>query len=151
MEATQAELAVLRALWAVGVATIRDLRDELYPEGQTSEYATVQKLLERLEAKGLVERDRSATPHRFAAAVDRDAFLGRRLADLADALCDGSLTPLMTQLVQHERLDARQRKELRALLGQITEPAGSGRRAPTRTPAPGPTSLPKRGAKGRKS
>ena len=44
------ELDVLRALWEDGPATIRALTDRLYPRGGASEYATVQKLLERLES-----------------------------------------------------------------------------------------------------
>ena len=44
-----AELAVLKALWDQGEATIREIADRLYPGGETSHYATVQKLLDRLE------------------------------------------------------------------------------------------------------
>ena len=57
-DVTDAELAVLQVLWEQGPATIRQLTDRLYPEGKTSHYATVQKLLERLQAKGCVSRDR---------------------------------------------------------------------------------------------
>ena len=55
-DVTDAEREVLRALWEQGPATIRALADELYPGGSTSEYATVQKLLERLSDKGHVSR-----------------------------------------------------------------------------------------------
>ena len=53
---TGAELRVMEALWRRGEATIRDLRDDLYPEGGSSKFATVQKLLARLAAKKLVQR-----------------------------------------------------------------------------------------------
>ena len=55
-DVTDAELEVLRALWELGPATIRTLADRLYPRGGASEYATVQKLLERLEDKGHVKQ-----------------------------------------------------------------------------------------------
>ena len=61
-DVTDAELDVLRALWDDGKATIRVLTDRLYPSGGTSEYATVQKLLERLEAKGHVARHPQVRP-----------------------------------------------------------------------------------------
>ena len=61
-----AELAVLNELWDRGPATIRQLTDSLYPEGTGAHYATVQKLLERLEGKGCVARDRRALAHVFA-------------------------------------------------------------------------------------
>ena len=45
-DVTDAELAVLKELWAEGPSTIRKLADRLYPGGTTSHYATVQKLLD---------------------------------------------------------------------------------------------------------
>ena len=44
-DVTDAELAVLQALWERGTATIRQLTDALYPGGGPAQYGTVQKLL----------------------------------------------------------------------------------------------------------
>src|SRR5436305_578523 len=52
----EAELAVLELLWRDGPATRRQVADVLYPGGGPSQYATVQKLLERLQQKGSVGR-----------------------------------------------------------------------------------------------
>ena len=76
---TEAELAVLQALWDAGPATIRQLVERVYQQTGTSVYGTVQKLLERLEAKGCVDRDRGGPVHVFRAIVDRDELIGRRL------------------------------------------------------------------------
>ena len=115
-DVTDAELAVLQALWERGSATIRQLTDALYPGGSAAQYATVQKLLERLDAKGCVRRDRRPWPHVFAATVDRDDLIGRRLRAVAEKLCGGSLTPLLTHLLAVERLSPEERQELRAVL-----------------------------------
>jgi predicted transcriptional regulator len=115
-DVTDAELGVLQVLWDEGAATIRQLTDRLYPGGATAQYATVQKLLERLEAKGCVRRSRTAGAHVFAAALARDELIGRRLQDVAEKLCGGSLTPLLTHLVRARRLSARERRELRDLI-----------------------------------
>ena len=64
-----AELAVLRVLWDRGASTIRQLTDVLYPGGSDSHYATVQKLLERLEAKGCVSLETSSRAHTFQASI----------------------------------------------------------------------------------
>jgi predicted transcriptional regulator len=118
-ELPDAELAVLQQLWQLGPATIRQLADALYPQGTDAHYATVQKLLDRLEAKDCVDRDRSAHAHVFRAAVDRDEIIGRRLQAMAEKLCGGSLTPLLTNLVRSKRLTARERKELRRLMDEL--------------------------------
>jgi predicted transcriptional regulator len=122
------ELAVLQALWDQGPATIRQITDKLYPEGRTAQYATVQKLLERLEAKKCVTRDRSAAVHVFTAALDRDELIGRRLQSVAEKLCGGSWTPLLTHLVQSERLSAEDRQELRNLIDELDPPKPAPKR-----------------------
>src|SRR5579883_3382413 len=98
-DVTDTELAILQQLWEEGPATIRRLTDVLYPSGGTAHYATVQKLLERLESKRFVRRQRRAGAHVFEAAVGRDELIGRRLEDVAEKLCGGSLTRLLTHLV----------------------------------------------------
>lgn len=115
-DVTEAELAVLQVLWDKGSATIRQLVAEVYKQEGNSAYATVQKLLDRLEAKGFVERDRAASVHIFRAAMGREEMIGRRLKAVADTLCGGSLTPLLTQLVQSEGLSTKDRDELRKLI-----------------------------------
>jgi BlaI family penicillinase repressor len=118
-DVTDAELAVLQALWDRGWATIRQLTDAIYGAGGASAYATVQKLLERLEAKGCVHRDRGPGVHRFSAALARDELIGRRLEAMAEKLCGGSLTPLLTHLVKAERLSPRDLDELRELIERL--------------------------------
>jgi predicted transcriptional regulator len=127
-DVTDAELAVLQGLWERGSATIRQLTDALYPGGSTAQYATVQKLLERLEGKGCARRDRRPWPHVFTATVDRDDLIGRRLRAVAEKLCGGSLTPLLTHLMSVERLSPTERDELRALLdGRCPKPGEAAR------------------------
>src|SRR6516164_1970521 len=118
-DVTETELAVLQVLWDQGPATIRQITDLLYPEGEAAHYATVQKLLDRLEAKGFVTRDRTPPAHAFAAAVGRDDLIGRRLQAMAEQLCGGSLTPLLTHLVKARRLSPRERQDLRDLIDDL--------------------------------
>ena len=128
-DVTDAELAVLQVLWDGGPATIRRLTDVLYPQGGVSKYATVQKLLDRLEAAGYVRRDRAGAVHVFAAAVGRDDLIGRRLRTLADKLCGRSLTPLLSHLIQSRPLSAAERRSLRTLIDELD---AADRRRPRR-------------------
>ena len=108
-DVTEAELALLQTLWDDGPATIRQLVERVYQQTGASVYATVQKLLDRLEAKGCVERDRGGSVHVFRAAINRDELIGRRLRAVADSLCGGSLSPLLTHLVEGRGLSERER------------------------------------------
>ena len=126
-DVTDAELDVLTALWDGGPATIRKLTDRLYPAGSVAQYATVQKLLERLESKGYIRRDRSASVHVFAATVAREDLIGRRLKAIADKLCGGSLTPLLSHLIQSRPLSPEERRSLRLLIEELDAAAPARR------------------------
>ena len=118
-DVTEAELAVLQRMWDQGAVTVRQLTDELYPNGGGSEYATVQTLLQRLARKKYVVRNRDVWPHLFETTVGREELIGRRLQTTADDLCNGSLQPLLTTLVQSSKLSAKDRKSLRGLLDKL--------------------------------
>src|SRR4051794_29929865 len=129
-DVTEAELAILRRLWEAPESTIRQLADQLYPGGTTSHYATVQKLLERLEAKKCVKRTvPPGAPHRFSAAIGREELMDGRLRELADRFCEGSLTPLLTHLIKSRKLSASDMEELRALIEQKRPPKARGKTA----------------------
>jgi predicted transcriptional regulator len=113
---TDAELSVLEVLWERGPTTIGELTEAIYRNKTTSRYATVQKLLERLDAKGCIKRDRSGFAHRFSAAIERQQLIGQRLQEVAEKLCDGSLTPLLVHLVETTKLSAQDRRRLRKLI-----------------------------------
>jgi predicted transcriptional regulator len=123
-DVTEAELAVLQGLWEFGPAPIRRLSEVIYGDASPARYATVQKLLERLEAKGCVARrrdDQAGAAQWFEATVDRETLIGRRLQAVAETLCEGSMAPLLTHLVQAERLSLEDRQALRQLIDDLDQ------------------------------
>lgn len=118
---TDAELSILQLLWERGASTVRTLTPELYgdPSPSLSLYATVQKLLQRLEGKHCVARNRQVWPHEFTAAVQREELIARQLQTTADKFCAGDLQPLLTCLVKACRLTAAERQSLRGLLDEV--------------------------------
>ena len=96
--------------------TIRQITDTVYPRKTTAEYATVQKLLDRLEGKGCVRRFKSGRANEFESVVDREELIGAGLKKLASRLCEGSLTPLLTHLTAEVELSAEDREALQRLI-----------------------------------
>lgn len=123
-DVTDAELAVLEVLWGRGEANRRQIADVLYPGGGPAHYTTVQKLLERLEEKGFVAVDRTQAVRVFRATVAREQLIRRRLRDVADKLCGGSLTPLLMNLVRARPLSAGELKEIQALIRKLGRDRG---------------------------
>ncbi len=90
----------------------------------------MQKLLERLEGKGHVSRGREREVLTFAASLEREQLIGRRLLDVADKLCGGSLTPLLMNLVRSRPLTAGELQELQDLVEQERRRQGKPRNRP---------------------
>ena len=124
-EPSATELELLKALWTLGPATIRQLADRLYPGGGPAQYATVQKLLDRLEAKRCVKRRRVERVNVFSASVERADLIERRLRSAARDLCEGSLTPLLTHLVGHTGLRGDELRALRELVERRRRDGGT--------------------------
>ena len=102
-------------LWQIDQLTARELRESLYPDADKAQHGTVQRLLQRLEDKGYVERDRALSVHFFSAAVTREAYAGTQLEELAAKLTAGSFAPLLTHLVEEKKISRKDIEELRAM------------------------------------
>ena len=113
---TDTELDLLKVLWSDQPLTARAIAGRLYGEESSSAIGTVQKLIQRLEEKELVARDRREPVHRFSTLVTREAVAGMQLQVLAEKLSDGSLSPFIMHLVQAEHLSKKEKHALRRLL-----------------------------------
>lgn len=128
-DVTEAELSVMEVLWEKGPCRRRRITDLLYPKGGPAQYATVQKLLERLESKGCVTKATDAGQLVFSAAVDRDGLLNRRLRDVAEKFCGGSVSPLVMNLVKSNTMSGAELRELQEYLASLLRDSrGKGER-----------------------
>lgn len=115
---TETELSILEEIWKESPRTIRQITDSIYENGTTSEYATVQKLLDRLEGKGCVSRIKQGNVNTFSAKMSRSELIGSGLEGLAEKLCSGSLTPLLVHLTGKVKLSKADRELLKDLIDE---------------------------------
>jgi len=113
-----AELGVMNLLWQDDRLTARQIREQLYPDATKAQHGTVQRLLQRLEDKGYVQRDRSLSVHLFSPAISRQTYAGQQLESLADKLTAGSFAPLITHLVETNRISPDEIARIRAILDE---------------------------------
>ena len=116
---SDAELEVLKVLWAGGPATVREINQVLGRQGRSWAYTTVLTLLQRLESKGFASSDKSGIAHVFQAAVTRDKLLRERITHLATELCEGTATPLVRALVEGHRFTAEEIEHFRQLIDRL--------------------------------
>jgi BlaI family transcriptional regulator, penicillinase repressor len=116
---SETELAVLKVLWDLEAATVREVHAVLRRQGRKWAYTTVQTLLNRLQAKGCAASEKGGPAHVYRPAVSRDQLLKKRLGDLADELCEGTASPLVLALVEGGRFSPEEIEQLRQMLDQL--------------------------------
>ncbi len=95
---TKLEFQIMEALWASGESSIREILESL-PGKRRPAYTTIQTIVYRMEAKGVVHRVRKVgNVHFFSASVSRKAA-ERRLIDELLAVFGGRSQSVMAHLV----------------------------------------------------
>ena len=113
-----AELAIMDLLWREEQLTARQIREQLYPKAGKAQHGTVQRLLQRLENKGYVERDGNQPILLFSAAISRQEYAGSQLELLVSKLTEGSIAPLITHLVEEQKISRAEIEQIRAILDE---------------------------------
>jgi BlaI family transcriptional regulator, penicillinase repressor len=109
------EFQIMEALWEKGEPSLREIQ-ESFPDETRPAYATVQTMVYRLEAKGIVRRTRKVGNfHLFAASITRDAAQ-RRLVDDLLGIFGGRAELLMAHLIKGGKLSLADVKEAEKLL-----------------------------------
>ena len=112
------ETQIMEVLWTLGEASIREIQ-EAFPVKKRPGYTTVQTMVYRMEAKGVVRRARKVGNfHIFAPAVSRDAAQ-RRLVDELLAVFGGRSQPVMVHMIESGKLTLGDVKEAEKMLRKL--------------------------------
>lgn len=117
------ELDVLKVLWDLGAAPVREVMTEMHKRGRRVAYTTVLTVLTRLEQKGFVASDKSEQAYVYKAKISRDRVTGSWLKSMVRQLFDGAAAPMVLQLMQSEKFSADEIAQLQKLLDQL-DPKG---------------------------
>ena len=112
---TDAELAILRVLWARGPSTVRDVAVQMGREGS---YTTVLKILQIMADKGLVRRDEASRTHVYEAAESEDATQRQLVGDLLERVFDGAAGKLVLRALEDGEVTPGELAEIRKLLNK---------------------------------
>ena len=105
---TAAELDLLRVLWPLGSATVKEVHELAQKDKAQMSYATVLRLMQVMHGKGLLRRDESQRSHVYAPAQARESLRGNLLKELINKAYAGSGKELvMAALRGHVSADER--------------------------------------------
>ena len=119
-----AELAIMRLLWETEALTAREIRESLYGNEKKAQHGTVQRLLQRLEEKGFVKRDKKLSVHLFYATMDQDEYAGNQFTSMAEKLTEGSFAPFITHLVEKKKISREEIEKIRSILNESEQEEG---------------------------
>ncbi len=117
---TDAELEVIKVLWARGRLSAREVHD-LVAESQGWAYSTTRTTLERMVRKGLVQRGSFHGLHLYEPVVSRAAGFARRVREFASQVLESSPVPVVSLFAESGALSDDEVDELLALLGEEHE------------------------------
>jgi BlaI family penicillinase repressor len=112
---TPAELAILRALWAHGASTVREVHEALAAQRSVA-YTTTLKTLQVMTAKGLTVREERGTQHLYRASQPEGHMQRRLVRDLLDRAFGGSTTQLVLQALASRKASPEELAEIRRLI-----------------------------------
>ena len=112
---TAAELRIMKALWEIGPATVRQTMDALPPDdADPPAYTTVMTMMKQLAEKGALTVDRERQPFVYTPAVRRDQVLCERLSQFLDTVFDGQAEELVLHLAEGADLSAEDLRRVEA-------------------------------------
>jgi BlaI family penicillinase repressor len=114
---TEGELELLDILWERGLATVRELFDEVNVKRPVV-YTGVLKLLQIMTDKGLVKRDERERAHVYRAAVSQTDTEHRFLRELSDRFFAGSAAQLALRALEMETASEEELAAIRKLIAK---------------------------------
>ena len=117
---TEKELAILKVLWAIGPATVRQVNDQISRQQKTG-YTTTLKLMQIMTDKGLVIRDDSPFKHIYKPAVSEEKTQKQIVVNMLDTVFAGSAEKLVMRALDAKQVSPEELKKIRHLLDQMEE------------------------------
>ena len=115
LELGERELDIMGTLWELRSATIGEVHAGLRTRGIDVAYTTVQTMLNRLEAKGIVARERREQSYKYRPIMKRSRAVGNAIRRIADRFFHDSAEDLVVHLVENG-LDDTQLERLQKLI-----------------------------------
>ncbi len=117
---TAQELEIMKVIWPLGQATVRDVYDALRAR-RTVAYTTVQTMMNILETKGHLKKEPGEKAQTYVPVRPQRLVVQSMVREFVNRVFDGSARPLLVHLLKEKGLTERERKQLQRLLEKEDE------------------------------
>ncbi|HEX2458461.1 MAG TPA: BlaI/MecI/CopY family transcriptional regulator [Vicinamibacterales bacterium] len=115
---TPQELAIMKVVWRLEKATVRDVYDALRAKRSVA-YTTVMTMMKILEEKGYLLKTRLDRAYVYRPARPRTQVVGAMVRDFVDRVFDGAAGSLMLHLAKDRRLSKDERTRIRRIIEEM--------------------------------
>jgi BlaI family transcriptional regulator, penicillinase repressor len=117
---TPQELAIMKVVWRLEKATVRDVYQALR-EKRPVAYTTVMTMMKILEEKGYLTKARIERAYIYRPARPRQQVVGAMVRDFVDRVFDGTAGSLLLHLAKDRRLSKDERASIRRAIEEMEE------------------------------
>jgi|SRR5688572_527970 len=117
---TPQELALMKVVWALGRATVRQVY-EAVREKRPIAYTTVMTMMRILEDKGYLKKVLQDRAHVYQPVKPRQQVIGAMLREFLDRVFDGAPDRLLLHLARDNKLSEKQKRLVKQLIEEIDE------------------------------
>jgi BlaI family penicillinase repressor len=117
---TPQELAIMKIVWRLEKATVRDVYEAIRAE-RVIAYTTVMTMMRILEEKGYLKKAVADRAHVYRASKPRRQVVGAMVRDFVDRVFDGASDALLLHLAADNRLTDKQRRIVKRLIEESEE------------------------------
>ncbi|SPE34987.1 Transcriptional repressor, CopY family [Candidatus Sulfopaludibacter sp. SbA3] len=118
---TAAELDILAVLWTLGMATVREVHDDL---GNDNRYTTTLKTMQLMTEKGLLVRGERFGSHVYEASIPREQMQRQIVGDLLKRAFGGSARSLVMGALTAQPTSRGELDEIRRMLDAFAKEKG---------------------------
>ncbi len=118
---TAAELDILAVLWTLGVATVREVHDEL---GKDQRYTTTLKTMQLMTEKGLLTRSKRFGSHVYEPGIPKEQTQRQIAGDLLKRAFGGSARSLVMGALAAQPASREELDEIRGMLDSFAKEKG---------------------------
>lgn len=117
---TESELEVLKVLWQMGRATVKQVNEEINKTKETG-YTTTLKIMQIMFEKGLVSKNAEGKQHIFEAKIGEEDTQKSLLNRFIDSTFQGNAMSLVMQALGNHHASEEELFELKKLIQQLEE------------------------------
>ncbi|GAB4404490.1 MAG: BlaI/MecI/CopY family transcriptional regulator [Bacteroidia bacterium] len=114
---TPLELKVMNLLWGLKKALVKEVIDA-WEEEPAPKYNTVSTIVRILEEKGFVGHESEGRSHRYFPLISRHKYQKRLMRSVLDNVFAGSMTGLVSSLLDGGHVSRKELEALRTLIDQ---------------------------------